>query len=937
MKDLLKQFKLKQLFCVDVETYYDDDYSLRKMPTTEYICDPRFELQTVAIQEIRWKKPRVFTAPEFMKWAKTVDWKSAGVLAHHAHFDGLILSRHCGIIPAFYFDSLSMARPVMPVHVGGSLKALTEAFGRPGKKYGAALVNVKGRRLKEFTKAELQDLKRYNGDDVQDTLFVFEQLLPHIPIDELRLIDATVRMYAAPRLLLDKQMLLNLERSEIERKQTLLDKLGADKKQLMSNEQFAELLEAAGVTPPMKLSPKTGKLTLALSKQDAEFKALLDHDDEVVRTLVEARFGVKSTSVETRAARFASRADFGPTPVYLNYWGAKTGRWSGGDKANWQNLKRGSDLRKAVYAPPGHKLLIADLSQIEARINAWFNGQKDIVEAFTEFDVILGYDADGEAIRRGPDVYKVAAARIYNKPIDKITKDERFIGKCCVLALGYGAGWARFAHMLRIGALGPPVDITDSLARDIVSAWRSANAFIVAGWKRANNNAKSAFLGQQRLDDGPISYIGKCETGLITMPNGTYIRYDKLKLDEEGITYANKFRRLKDGGVSEQRQRLYGGLLCIGEGTPVLTSRGWVPIEAVRATDLVHDGEEFVQHGGLVNNGVQHCVIVDGVYMTPDHEVLTDEGWKPALEEPQPYRPALRYVDGATSRWVGRQKDAMDVRVRVRHARSQSGLRGEQSCASQRHAELRVCDGESTPTTSHTRDEQTSSVRSVPLYVGALYQSVASGMEKLRRTWHQSVLTLASWVRHFLGRHGTNVPCWSDSGPHRQLQRVFTNKLQLADVARASAQPSGSTRYRRGCAGCTDGDFEVHTVLPNKPRVGSARLSNATKSVYDIIDCGPRQRFVVAGTDGPFIVHNCENVTQALARVVIVEHAVALLDELKSSQLTMTTHDELVFCVPNRSADKALRTAKAVMTIPPSWAPDLPLGVDAHLSDRYDK
>lgn len=546
MKETLKQLNLDVLYCIDVETYYDSDYSLRKMPTTEYICDPRFELQTVSVQEHRWKKPRVFTATEFKRWAAAVNWSRAGMVGHHCQFDALIVSRYCGVKPAFYFDTLSMARPVMPIHIGGSLKALTEAFGREGKKRGQALVNVMGRRLKDFTKDELKQLKLYNGDDVEDTLFVFNQLLPHTPINELKLIDRTVRMYAVPRLLLDKPLLIKLGEDEVKRKAELVDSIGADKKQLMSNDQFAELLRAQGVDPPMKTSPTTGKAAYAFAKQDLDFKALLDHEDPVVAALVEARLGVKSTIAETRAIRLANRADFGPAAVYLNYAGAKTLRWSGGDSVNFQNMGRGSPLRTALQAPPGHDLIIADLAQIEARINAWFNGQQNIVDAFAN----------------GQDVYALAASGVYGRPINK-DKDplERFVGKVMVLALGYQAGGPRFAQMLRIGQFGPPVAVSDQQAADLVKAWRAANPFIVAGWKRANNNMRSAFMGQQRIDDKVISYIGYGEKGVITMPNGTYIRYDKLQFDDEGVTYAAKYRRLKDGSKKEQRTRLYGGIV----------------------------------------------------------------------------------------------------------------------------------------------------------------------------------------------------------------------------------------------------------------------------------------------------------------------------------------------------------------------------------------
>src|SRR5690606_28754522 len=143
-------------------------------------------------------------------------------------------------------------------------------------------------------------------------------------------------------LLLDKSMIEGLVRAEVERKQKRIDALKVTVGDLQSNDRFAELLEALGVDPPQKYSEKQGCMVWAFSKQDQAFKDLLEHDNDAVCSLVEARLDVKSTMVESRARRLAARADYGPQPIYLNYWGAGPGRWSGGDKANWQNLKRKS-------------------------------------------------------------------------------------------------------------------------------------------------------------------------------------------------------------------------------------------------------------------------------------------------------------------------------------------------------------------------------------------------------------------------------------------------------------------------------------------------------------------------------------------------------------------------------------------------------------------
>ena len=77
-----------------------------------------------------------------------------------------------------------------------------------------------------------------------------------------------------------------------------------DKKDLMSNPKFAECLKGLGVKPPMKISPTTGKETFAFAKSDEEFKALAEHEDDRVHSLVAARLGTKSTLEETRTQRF---------------------------------------------------------------------------------------------------------------------------------------------------------------------------------------------------------------------------------------------------------------------------------------------------------------------------------------------------------------------------------------------------------------------------------------------------------------------------------------------------------------------------------------------------------------------------------------------------------------------------------------------------------
>lgn len=561
----MRLFDIDAIYGIDYETYYNstDGYSLRNpsMSTTEYIIDDRFYTQMVSVQKHSWKKPRVMTEKKFLAWAKTVDWSRTGFLGHHTHFDGFIASHHHGIKAAAYFDTMSMARPLMPITIGLGLDALHKAIGGEGKVHAQALADIDG--TKYLTPAQFKALTPYGGDDVLMTWDLFRFMLDYFPPKELRLIDQTIKMYTDPRLLVDPVALDEVRLTDVANKKKLVKKLKLAKdydsatKRLTSNDQFAELLQEAGVDPPTKLSVKksekagTEVYTWAMSKQDQEFKDLESHEDRRVRDLILARFAVKSKQLETRCERLIARSRIGPQPVYLNYYGARPGRWSGGDLVNWQNLssKRregGAELRASVYAPKGYVLLIADLGQIEARLNAWDSGQVNILDLFAA----------------GQDVYKYVAAGIFNKPVSKVTDGERFIAKTCVLALGYQAGAPRFGRTLRIGAFGPALDINDEDAKVIHTAWRSDNHHIVTNWKTTQNNFRSAAMGQIRVQHGVMTYEGaKGGVAFQHGPDGASIRYDGFKIDHEGMKYISEYFVGKKGGVRKDYTRLYGGIL----------------------------------------------------------------------------------------------------------------------------------------------------------------------------------------------------------------------------------------------------------------------------------------------------------------------------------------------------------------------------------------
>jgi len=201
------------------------------------------------------------------------------------------------------------------------------------------------------------------------------------------------------------------------------------------------------IKPPLKTSPATGKETYALAKNDEGFITLTEHEDPFIQQLCAVRLGTKSTIEESRIERFIGigARNKGRIPIPLKYYGAHTGRWAGSDSVNFQNLpsrdKKKKALKKAVLAPPKHYVINSDSSQIEARILVWLAGQKDVTEQF----------------RKGDDVYSIFASKIYGKHISKETPVERFVGKTCILGLGYGTGAKKLQHTLKTQPQSLPV------------------------------------------------------------------------------------------------------------------------------------------------------------------------------------------------------------------------------------------------------------------------------------------------------------------------------------------------------------------------------------------------------------------------------------------------------------------------------------------------
>lgn len=543
-----------QIVTVDFETYFSKEYSLRlkEYNTSGYVRDPQYKTQCVGIKV--GDEPSLWVPHEMVADAlATIDWTRSAVLCHHTAFDGLILSHHYGIYPAYCMDTLSMGRALHSNGVGASLNDLA-SFYRLGNKLPDVLNKTKG--VRNLPPELMDKLGQYCAIDVELCYKLFHKMIEAFTEDELDLIDMTVRMFTEPVLQVDAERVAKELVNEVEHKAKLVYAAVSTQKELGSNVQFANRLQNAGAVVPFKESPTTGKPTYAFAKNDLGFQELRASSKAEVRALVDARLAIKSSIGETRAKRFLDESRAGALPVYLSYYGAHTGRWSGGNKLNMQNLKRGGELRRSILAPDGHVLVVVDSAQIEARMLAWFCDDTALLALFST----------------GEDVYKYMAADIYSKPVDLVTKAERFVGKVATLGLGYNMGWMKFQWTLATGAMGPPVIMSDAECQVIVRQYRATRWKIEQTWRDLQRALETMATSDRTIAVKDRLYAD-CETNKIYLPNGMYLEYPGLQpfpaRDEEWtdqllyFKYADAARAkiLRVPPPRKKGKKIYGGLL----------------------------------------------------------------------------------------------------------------------------------------------------------------------------------------------------------------------------------------------------------------------------------------------------------------------------------------------------------------------------------------
>ena len=190
-----------------------------------------------------------------------------------------------------------------------------------------------------------------------------------------------------------------------------------------------------------------------------------------------------------------------------------------------------STIRGAIVAPPGKKLVIADLANIEGRVAAWLAGEEWKLQAFRDFDA-----------GTGPDLYAVAYAKAFNVTPDVVMENKkhgdglmRQIGKVMELMLQYEGGVSAFLT----GAATYGIDL-GAMAE---AAWPTLPPTVVAeaqgflDWlyskAQARYNGAMAAVAEGASQEGPDALLAQLEAAKLKARHGltekVFLTCDTLK------------------------------------------------------------------------------------------------------------------------------------------------------------------------------------------------------------------------------------------------------------------------------------------------------------------------------------------------------------------------------------------------------------------------
>ncbi|KKM80648.1 hypothetical protein LCGC14_1337710 [marine sediment metagenome] len=561
-QDILRQAGYPtDVLCLDFESFYSTEYSLGKMPTINYITDPRFELTGLGALSTEVDRTR-FIEPRHIE-LHPLDLNRHTILVKHARFDITILQEHFNIVPKYIIDLEDLTR-----HYDSRMKHDLKTLAKMHKlKPKGETEDFKGLHWADMDTAKRKALAEYCIHDVELEMELFKIYLPKLsnPATELRLARHTLDLWLHKRFTVDLDLASKIKVQMRGKIASAIAASGHTPKELRSKKFVGWLQEALpdGEGVPMKKG-KRGNI-LALAKADEACQQLLVHPKQKVRDLLIGRLAAKSWPTHLkRVGSLVSQhiANGGSLRVPLAYYPSHTGRWGGTEKINLQNLggvgRRGSgtdpligDVKGLIFALDGYELGVADSAQIECRLLAWLAGQQDLLDVFAS-----GGDPYSEFGRKGFG-WKIRKATSEDpEPLARELTIKRGFCKDTVLGAGYGMGATKFhAFCLASPDLRPLFDSGQydfKFVKRLIDTYRTTYSKIPAYWKSVEKVFRRVIrFPHLEVPVGCVTFRNDHGTVEIELPSGRVLYYRHCKIAQ--------MKEWKNGSIKWHHGTLWGG------------------------------------------------------------------------------------------------------------------------------------------------------------------------------------------------------------------------------------------------------------------------------------------------------------------------------------------------------------------------------------------
>ncbi len=326
-------------------------------------------------------------------------------------------------------------------------------------------------------------------------------------------------------------------------------------------------------------------------------------------------------------------------------------------------------------------------------------------------------------------------------------------------------------------------------------------------------------------------------------------------------------------------------LVCISEGSLVLTDHGLIPIEKIKSSDRLWDGCNWVSHGGAIYKGVKNVLTYGGLTATPDHEVWTEEGWR-TLESCSELGLRIAYTgEGRRNLWIGQdylsdnampQYQLSQIRSELhRKARicvcGMCAMRTQEMGSVSKHQER---NRQRMPSLSTAEAISNMVLASFGSCSAEMSESQKLGMEGLWESWNK--IPVSNSIRSLYVGNRKSRTSEQKIGDRQSRQQwalraweppLFNSPTELFAHKKKSTY-SKNAPISTGLSECTlcGRYFDGHVETGGNARgycgsVGVHRKKVWKAPVWDILEAGPLHRFTVQGV----LVHNCIDYADILA------------------------------------------------------------------------